>query len=333
MTPGLRVTLAHELTHALQDQKFDMERMYDLPLVQAEVLRAVAEGDAQRVESVFVDDELGDDELAAYESESQTASDAGDAAMAETVPDILVASFASRYILGSAFVELVYQMEGNAGIDRALKTPPANDIGLFDPFRFFSPSDPSPVDPPTPKEGAEVLDSGEFGATNLYMLLASRIDAGGALAAVDGWAGDAMVTSASGDEVCVQVSVVGTGEEATRRLGSALSEWSAAMPGDRDTVVVGGGDVPVELTMCDPGGDVALEVTPDITKVLNLPVFRTYLAAETIEYRGFREAEADCVGDDMVERVDLAQLDDPNALYEDPEFGTLLEQVLVACEE
>ncbi|MEZ5203250.1 MAG: hypothetical protein R2701_02365 [Acidimicrobiales bacterium] len=43
MTPALRVTLAHELTHVLQDQHFDLQRMGELPSGEASVLRALAE--------------------------------------------------------------------------------------------------------------------------------------------------------------------------------------------------------------------------------------------------------------------------------------------------
>jgi hypothetical protein len=104
------------------------------------------------------------------------------------------------------------------------------------------------------------------------------------------------------------------------------------MPGDGDRVEVGDGDGPVELTTCDPGADAALAVAPDMTRALNLPSFRTYMAAQTIEYRDFREAEADCAGDDLASKVDLDQLDDWDALFDDPVFAEQLEQVLVACE-
>jgi hypothetical protein len=326
------VTLAHELTHALQDQHFDLARMYEMRSVQADDFRAVIEGDAQRVEAVFVEDGLDDEETAAYETESQKAADEGDAATAESVPDIVLTSFASPYILGGAFVELLFQLEGNAGVDRALETPPATDAQLFDPFRFLSPTDAVEVDAPDPTGDGEVLDEGEFGATSLYLLLASRIDAGEALAAVDGWGGDAMVSTESDGEVCMQVAVQGTNPETTLQLGAALTRWSEAMPGDGDRVEVGDGEGPVQLTACDPGADAALAVAPDMARALNLPSFRTYLAAQTIEYRGFREAEADCAGDDLATEVDLDRLDDWNALFEDPVFAEQLEQVLVACE-
>ena len=130
----------------------------------------------------------------------------------------------------------------------------------------------------------------------------------------------------------MRVAVQGTTPETTLALGAALTRWSESMPGDGDRVEVGDGAAPVELTACDPGVDAALAVAPDMTRALNLPSFRTYMAAQTIEYRGFREAEADCAGDDLASKVDLDQLDDWDALFEDPVFVEQLEQVLVACE-
>ena len=55
MTVGLEVTLVHELTHALQDQHFDLERL-DGPQLDdgaATAFRGLAEGDALRVEEAY----------------------------------------------------------------------------------------------------------------------------------------------------------------------------------------------------------------------------------------------------------------------------------------
>ena len=49
----MRVTLAHELTHVLQDQHFDLERLADPDFDRADELRAMAEGDAGRIEDAY----------------------------------------------------------------------------------------------------------------------------------------------------------------------------------------------------------------------------------------------------------------------------------------
>src|SRR5262249_23741025 len=50
-----KVTLAHELTHALQDQYFDLTRLGKLPTQeQQNAFRTMAEGDAVRIENKYV---------------------------------------------------------------------------------------------------------------------------------------------------------------------------------------------------------------------------------------------------------------------------------------
>jgi hypothetical protein len=68
MTLDLEVTLVHELTHALQDQHFDLGRLRDLDTTgESTAFRAVVEGDASLVEERFVAT-LDDADLEEYES-------------------------------------------------------------------------------------------------------------------------------------------------------------------------------------------------------------------------------------------------------------------------
>ena len=62
-----RVTLAHELTHALQDQHFDLERIQRRARRSngSAAARALIEGDAKRVELAYLDT-LSDDDRSAY---------------------------------------------------------------------------------------------------------------------------------------------------------------------------------------------------------------------------------------------------------------------------
>ena len=55
LTPDVRVTLAHELTHALQDQYFDLGREDSLPDDAQQAFRSVVEGDAVVVQNAYAD--------------------------------------------------------------------------------------------------------------------------------------------------------------------------------------------------------------------------------------------------------------------------------------
>src|SRR3546814_898086 len=71
VTVGLQVTLVHELTHALQDQHFDLERLYDDENDNnaSTAFLGLIEGDAMRIEDAYVSSELDAEEKTAYEDE------------------------------------------------------------------------------------------------------------------------------------------------------------------------------------------------------------------------------------------------------------------------
>src|SRR5260221_7977183 len=58
LTPDVRVTLAHELTHALQDQRYDLRLYRNDTTGQAEAYRALYEADAGRIEDTYQHDQL-----------------------------------------------------------------------------------------------------------------------------------------------------------------------------------------------------------------------------------------------------------------------------------
>ena len=71
LTPDVRVTLAHELTHALQDQYFDLGRQDTLPDDSAQAYRSVIEGDAVVVQNAYADTMSQADQDAYNKAESQ----------------------------------------------------------------------------------------------------------------------------------------------------------------------------------------------------------------------------------------------------------------------
>src|SRR5690606_38956653 len=67
LTPSVRATLVHELTHVLQDQHFDLSRIGDPDFERAGPLRAIVEGDAGRIEDAYVAEELSAEERAEHQ--------------------------------------------------------------------------------------------------------------------------------------------------------------------------------------------------------------------------------------------------------------------------
>ena len=138
LSPSVRVTVAHELTHVLQDQHFDLDRLTgdgdegdeaDDAEEEAAGLRAVAEGDADRIGDEYAGEELSADELEEHEAQAEEDEAAGDEGLAE-VPPALIALATAPYALGQGFVTVLD--EESAAIDDALEDPPSEQE-LLDP--------------------------------------------------------------------------------------------------------------------------------------------------------------------------------------------------------
>ena len=251
LTPGLRVTLAHELTHALQDQHFDLTQIYDdtsdlQPDSYDTQLRAVVEGDATRIEERYVEDELTLKERQAYQDDQV---DEGEAASEElekeSVPPGLLGAFAAPYWFGPRFVALLEQERGSKAVDEAISLPPSSSEQMFDPLTYLDGDRAVTVDPVAVPKRATVIEQGPFGSVQWFLMLAERIKPAVALRAVDGWGGDSHAVWVSGGKTCVAGRFSGdTPEDDDEMYGAldALDEGHARRhrvdrPGERQRLV------------------------------------------------------------------------------------------------
>jgi hypothetical protein len=310
LTPALRVTLAHELVHVLQDQNFDLERMEDLDSGRAGVLRALAEGDATLVEDAYIE-QLSDADKKAYDDESESGSSEAQEELDEKVPSILTTIFASPYILGPELIAYLDQEGGWKAIDEALADPPTEEA-MFDPSTYDTDAAAQKTVEIDAPEGAEVLETDQFGPTAWYLLLASRVDPALALGAVDGWGGDQYVVYRQDGKVCLDATIQGDQEDDVAELAGALDAWAKQSPEGTAEVDADGGEV--HFSSCDPGKDakaVGREVTPDL---LALPVVRTQLYSQAIE-ADQTPKQASCYANGIVTAFTLDQLNDPEGEY------------------
>lgn len=311
LTPGVQVTLAHELTHVLQDQYFDLGRIQDYDDGRAAVLRALGEGDATKVEDAYVANKLTAAERKAYDKESQASGDSASSEIDKKVPPILTTLFASPYILGPELIKFLDASGGWDAINEALKTPPTEEA-MFDPTTYQTDAaKQQTVEIKAPK-GAETIENSEFGPTAWYLLLASRLDPQMALAATDGWGGDRYVVYRQDGKVCLNATVQGDTPDDVDQMAKALGAWAAKSP--KGTAEVNTSDGAVQFHSCDPGKDakaVGGKVTPDL---LALPVTRTQLYTQATEAKRSPK-QARCFANGVVERFTLAQIQDPDGTF------------------
>ena len=247
-----KVTVVHELTHALQDQHFDLDSLNaseDDDEYRADPT-ALVEGDATRIENAYVD-ELSASERREYErqSDDQVDDDAFD-----DIPLILQLLRAAPYTLGNQWIAVIETAGGDEAIDAAFENPPLTDEHYFDPASF---------DRRTKTESVEtfsevdddvtiVVDNDQFGSLGWYLMLGEQIDSRTAMQAALGWGGDAYRIIDDGDDVCAQLRFVGDTGADTDEMFDALEEWRDALPFGDDIDLDRDGDE-IDLESCDPG--------------------------------------------------------------------------------
>jgi hypothetical protein len=245
LDPLLRSTLVHELTHALDDQHFDIERA---ELMDGEDTEAqfgfigLVEGTASWVEDQWVAG-LSDDELLALrEAEARF----GAGIDYSDLPETLLIDISLPYIFGPELVRTIVERGGTDGIDAAYLDPPSTGEHLFDPLGYLESDDPVRV--PAPPADGEVLVDGVVGASGFYEMLLWGDPSNAGRMATD-WGGDHFVVwrdDPDVDRACLRVDMVGDRAEDTDRAYDALQEY-ARVHGDATAERVDGR---VRLTAC-----------------------------------------------------------------------------------
>lgn len=224
LTPYRRSTLAHELTHALDDQHFDLHRpeLDEGPADERSLaFSALVEGDAVRVEQAYRES-LPRAQQLQLTLEEQRAS--GDIDL-EGVPPVLPRIIGYPYVRGPGFVRAVLDAGGQARLDAAFADPPTTSEQIEHPAGWLA-GRPVRRVPLPPAEGP-VLEEGVYGMSSLSLTLEPVIGTADAQAAAEGWGGDAYVVWDAGrGRTCVRADVgMDSGAELTE-LARHLRTWA-----------------------------------------------------------------------------------------------------------
>ena len=240
----VRVTLVHELTHALQDQKFDLDVLDRQAETSGESFAetALVEGDATSVENEYVAS-LPRAEQDTYDASFDDQSPQPDAPSTQHVPPVLELFESAPYIFGPQYLDTLKAEGGLAQVDTAFRHPPHSEEEIIDAVAAKRGGRPWAVAVPKLGKG-EKRDGAadDFGALSLYFVLASRLPPTTALRAAEGWGGDRYLAFTRGGErqECVRVAFRGDSGADTDQIGTALDRLGCVAAG-------GGGDGP-------PGG-------------------------------------------------------------------------------
>ena len=339
LTVDVKATLVHELTHALQDQHFDLNG------TQAEIdpddeeaandaffgYQALVEGDAMRIESAYV---LGLSEAERQEYVDAYSDSLADAEEALTdVPSAMHAFGLVPYALGSPLVDLIAAEGGNDAVDDAFEQLPSTAEHMLDPRSYLDgdePAEPSDLDaPPLPDGVDEPTEEGITNAVDLYVILAERIDPVVALDAADGWGNGRWATYDDDGRTCVRFQVASDTDDDAGQLEAALEEWVAASPDAADTRLVEEGNVPL-VESCDPG-DAAVVANDRALDVLQLPALRSQFMVEAVEFGGLDLDTAWDYGHCVVSEIDFQQLVDLQSISDPAQVPPQVTATIESC--
>lgn len=246
--PYVRTVIVHELTHALDDQHFELHRpeLEDAPDESGFGFTVLLEGSASAVEEAYraTFTPAEEAEARATELEISLGMDL------DAVPFVLLEALTAPYQLGPHFVGELVAEGGQAAVDDAYADPPTTSEAVILPDVYLAGE--GMVDVPAPAADGPVVDDGVLGAFGLAQLLGEGVLVISGLSpseAVVGWGGDRYVAWLDGDRACVRANLVGDTPRDTEEIADALADWARAPQFPVDAEVEATPDL-VTLTSC-----------------------------------------------------------------------------------
>jgi hypothetical protein len=226
-SPLERITLAHELTHAIDDQRFGLERLDVLGAEcrdeDAAAALALVEGNATffmlRWARTF---------LTAVEQLQVGVEAATQDTSTEGIPPFVTRLQAWPYDQGMRFISALDARGGLDAVDEAFLDLPTSTEQIIHPERY--PNDaPTPVDVPDLSaelgEGWDDLDVMAIGEAWLQIALGLRLDGSDAGPAAAGWDGGTYRAWSDGSETAVVLSTAWDGPNDAQEFATAMNEW------------------------------------------------------------------------------------------------------------
>jgi hypothetical protein len=231
--------VAHELTHGLQDQNFNI----GTTLEQAKndddrlvAMKAVIEGDATLAGFGFIAGRMDDEVLNVFvkhipDMEKEFAEKTRDVPLGVREP------FIFQYMYGARFVAEAYHRNGWKGVDALYAHPPQTSQQIMNPWMYFDRSTPRPdvhlAGYQKVLAGWKQAEVSTFGELLLRVLIESTLGKDSAYVALaNAWGGDSSVILVKGDAVTILWMVAFTNEESAMTFadayGSALDKINGA---------------------------------------------------------------------------------------------------------
>jgi len=232
LSPAARLTIAHEMDHALTDQRFNFGQRsdaLDAADKQEEFLAFVGllEGDAKLMESLWSTKYL-------TAKERQSLGSAGDLTGFYRSPKYLRDSLLWPYTSGQAFVTRLYnQTKSWQLVDAAYTDPPRSteEVLYIERFENRRPWAPPPLPSLTAGTGCTPVRGGTIGEFNMIELLDQSLTLTEATVSADGWSGDAFQVVRCGTALAMVERWQAETEAAAGKLVDGLTRWAREWSG------------------------------------------------------------------------------------------------------
>ena len=235
-----KVTVAHELDHALTDQWFDFGTKTDAldkadRQEELEAFVALIEGDAKLLEQRYAAEHLTEEEQLGYVL-GGLADGGADLSPLLRLPPFMLEELYFPYTVGLEFAE--HQADDDfEGLDEAFRRPPVSTEQILHPERYDANQGWAP--PPLPDVAAatscQPVRRGTLGESTMGLVLDDRLTEAVARAAVVGWNGDSFQTVRCGAALGMVERWEADSPADAARLAQALDRWAADWAGSRVT--------------------------------------------------------------------------------------------------
>ena len=226
LTPFVRTVVAHELTHALDDQWFGLDRpQYDDAKDEISFgFSALAEGNARRIENAYRASLSAGDQASADREEASY----GSSFQANQFTQSFLKLQLAPYSLGEKFVGDLLDFGGQKALDAAFNDPPTTSEEVINLDKYVAKEGRVNVTPP-PADGA-LVDDGVLGQIVVQYLLESAISSAQANQAAAGWSGDWYVAWTANGSSCLRTAIQMDTPKDTSDLKSAFDKWVGTRP-------------------------------------------------------------------------------------------------------
>jgi hypothetical protein len=189
--PEEKTTFAHEFTHALQDQYFNLTTLEPKHADNDDrslAIQALTEGDAVLLQRLWSQQNMSQDEI-------NQLGQGGSTSKLFAAPLFLREQLLFPYGDGFNFVRQIYQTGGFAAVDDLFRNPPESTAQILHPEKYRGHVAPVAVDLPDLSQGSlgpgwRTINSNVFGELDFRLTLTQLTDSAHATSSTGGWAGD-----------------------------------------------------------------------------------------------------------------------------------------------